>query len=449
MAKHHSQPGKVDSRTLDRKDTYIGVGIIAALFFIFGFTSWINAILIPYFKITCELNNFQSYLVTLAFYIAYFIMSVPSSFLLRTTGFKKGMMIGLFSMSAGALLFVPAAMERAYGIFLAGLFFIGTGLAILQTAANPYITIIGPRESAARRISIMGVCNKGAGIIAPLIFAALVLKSTDQDVFKLIESGTLALAEKNAILDELVLRVITPYACLSALLFAFGLFIRFSPLPEIDTNTNADPADAAGDVAGKTSIFRFPHLVLGVLAMFFHVGTQILAIDTVIGYAQSMGIGLLEAKVFPSYILGATMMGYLIGIVCIPRIFSQRKALIACTVLGLLLSAGVLLSHGSIAFLGHRADISIWFLVMLGLPNSLVYAGIWPLAIKGLGRFTELGSSMLVMALCGNAVNPLIYGALADACNHRIAYIILIPFYMYLIFYATCGYKIKHWRKNN
>jgi fucose permease len=257
----------------------------------------------------------------------------------------------------------------------------------------------------------------------------------------------LTLAEKSAVLDELILRVIPPYACLSALLFVFGLFIRFSPLPEIDTNKNSDTADAIGEDAGKTSIFQFPHLVLGVLAMFFHVGTQILAIDTIIGYAQSMGINLMEAKVFPSYILGATLIGYLVGIVCIPRIFSQRMALVGCTVLGLLLSAGVLLSHGSIVFLGHTTDISIWFLVLLGLPNSLVYAGIWPLAIKGLGRFTELGSSLLVMALCGNAVNPLIYGALADAYNPRIAYIILILFYMYLIFYAIRGYKIKHWHK--
>ncbi len=438
---------KVDSHTLGRKDTYIGIGIIAALFFIFGFTSWINAILIPYFKVTCELNNFQSYLVALAFYIAYFIMSVPSSFLLRRMGFKKGMMIGLFCMSAGALLFVPAALERTYWIFLTGLFCIGTGLAILQTAANPYITIIGPIESAARRISIMGICNKGAGIIAPLIFAALVLKSTDQDMFRLVESGALDLVQKEAILDQLILRVIPPYACLAALLFIFGLFIRFSPLPEIDTTKNEDPADVAHEDAGKTSIFQFPHLILGVLAMFFHVGTQILAIDTVIGYAQSMDISLLEAKVFPSYILGATVVGYLIGIVCIPRIFSQRTALVACTILGLFLSAATLLSHGSVAFMGHTADISIWFLVLLGLPNSLVYAGIWPLAIKGLGRFTELGSSMLIMALCGNAVNPLIYGALADAYNHRIAYIILIPFYLYLIFYATYGYKIRHWKR--
>ncbi len=441
---------KVDSRSLSKKDTYIGISIIAALFFIFGFTSWINAILIPYFKITCELNNFQSYLVALAFYIAYFFMSVPSSFLLRKMGFKKGMMIGLFIMSAGALLFVPAAMVRTYGIFLTGLFFIGTGLAILQTAANPYITIIGPRESAARRISLMGIFNKGAGIIAPLIFAAVIVKASDADSFELIKSGMLSEVDKNILLDGLIRRVIVPYACLAVLLFAFGLYIYNSPLPEIDTDKNTDHQDAtSGHANGKTSVFQYPNLVLGVLAIFFHVGTQILAIDTIMNYAMSMDISFLEAKVFPSYILGATVIGYFIGIIVIPRFISQRNALVCCTILGLLLSICIMLFRGNVFFLGHSADISIWFIVLLGLPNALVYAGIWPLAIHGLGKFTELGSSLLVMALCGNAVHPLLYGFLADKYNPHFAYIILIPFYLYLIFYAVYGYKIKNWKKQN
>lgn len=438
---------KVDSQSLSRKDTYIGVSIIATLFFIFGFVSWINAILIPYFKITCELNNLQSYLVALAFYIAYFFMSVPSSFLLRKMGFKKGMMIGLFTMSAGAILFVPAALERTYGIFLTGLFFIGTGLAILQTAANPYITIIGPRESAARRISLMGICNKGAGIIAPLIFAAVILKASDAAGFELIQSGALSEIDKNILLDGLILRVITPYACLAAILFAFGLYINFSPLPEIDTDKNADPGDQGQEDREKTSVLQYPNLVLGAFAIFFHVGTQILAIDTVMNYAMSMDISFMEAKVFPSYILGATVIGYLIGIIAIPKYISQRNALVCCTVLGLLLSAGIILSRGNITLFGHTADISIWFLVALGFPNALVYAGIWPLAINGLGRFTELGSSLLVMALCGNAVHPLLYGYLADKINPHIAYLILIPFYLYLIFFAVRGYKLKSWKK--
>src|SRR6185436_12092942 len=220
----------VDISSLTKKDTTISILIIGLLFFIFGFVSWVNAILIPYFKIACELTHFKAYLVTFAFYISYFIMSVPSSFLLKRTGFKKGMMIGFLAMSLGAFIFIPAALTRVYEIFLLGLFTIGVGLAILQTAANPYITVLGPKESAAQRISVMGIFNKGAGILAPLIFAAVILKATDTDLFKAL--GTMNEVEKDVALDDFIQRVIVPYACVGTVLLGLGLFVRFSPLPE-------------------------------------------------------------------------------------------------------------------------------------------------------------------------------------------------------------------------
>ncbi len=227
----------IDIGSLTKKDTTTSILIIGLLFFIFGFVSWVNAILIPYFKIACELTHFKAYLVTFAFYISYFIMSVPSSFLLKKTGFKKGMMIGFWAMSLGAFIFVPAALTRTYEIFLVGLFTIGAGLAILQTAANPYITVLGPKESAAQRISIMGIFNKGAGIIAPLLFAAVILKATDTDLFG--HLATMNEAEKNRALDELIQRVIVPYVCVGSVLFGLGLMIRFSPLPEINTDVES------------------------------------------------------------------------------------------------------------------------------------------------------------------------------------------------------------------
>src|SRR6266496_4267906 len=287
----------IDIGSLTKKDTIISIFIIGLLFFIFGFVSWVNAILIPYFKIACELTHFRAYLVTFAFYISYLIMSVPSSFLLKKTGFKKGMMIGFWTMSLGAFIFIPAALTRTYEIFLVGLFTIGAGLAILQTAANPYITVLGPKERAAQRISIMGICNKGAGIIAPLLFAAVVLRATDTDLFKQI--STMNEAAKNAALDELIRRVILPYTCVGIVLFCLGLMVRYSPLPEI--NTEQETPEVATANLNKKSIFQFPHLVLGAIAIFLHVGTQVIAIDTIIGYANSMQINLMEAKVFPSY----------------------------------------------------------------------------------------------------------------------------------------------------
>lgn len=429
-----------------RRTYLISLAILAGMFFIFGFVSWVNSILIPYFRIACELTHFESYFVAFAFYIAYFVMAVPSGMLLKKVGFKRGIMYGFMLTSLGAFLFVPAALARQFEVFLLGLFSIGTGLAILQTAANPYVTIIGPIDSAARRMSIMGICNKVAGIISPLIFAALILRSNDSELFALIDSGTLDAATKGVMLDELIRRVIGPYCMLGVILLAAGVGIRYSVLPEIDTDEQ-NAADHAPGHSDRKSVFAFPYLVLGALAIFFHVGTQVIAIDTIINYADSMGIDLLEAKVFPSYTLACTMAGYLIGIVLIPKYVSQKNALVACTVLGLVLSLGVVWGDFEMTLFGHRANASIFFLNALGLPNALIYAGIWPLSIRGLGRFTKTGSSLLIMGLCGNAILPLVYGHFAELHGLRAGYWVLVPCFLYLVFFALWGYRIESWRR--
>lgn len=431
------------ARDLTPRQTVISIAIIAGLFFIFGFVSWVNAILIPYFRIACELTYFQAYLVTFAFYISYLLFSLPAAHLLQRTGFKKGMMLGFWIMAVGAFLFVPAALTRTYEIFLGGLFTLGAGLAILQTAANPYITVLGPKETAARRISIMGICNKGAGVIAPLIFAAVVLRATDTDLFAQLPQMTTA--ARAAALDELIRRVIPPYLCVGTVLIILGILVRFSPLPEIDTEHETPEVEAANE--GKTSILHFPHLVLGALGIFLHVGTQVVAVDTVIDYAKSMGVSLLEAKVFPSYTLATMICGYLLGIALIPRVISQLVALRICVSLGLIFSTLILLARGEVVFLGHRADISIWFVVLIGLANSLTWAGIWPLALDGLGKFTKRGASLMIMGLCGNALLPLAYGKMADWYGVRLGFAVLIPCYLYLIFYATIGYRLRQWRR--
>ncbi len=427
-----------------QKNSVMSIAILAFMFFIFGFVTWINAILIPYFKIACELTSFQSYLVAFAFYIAYLVMSMPGAMLLKKVGFKRGIMYGFFALATGALIFIPAALTRTYGIFLVGLFTMGTGLAVLQTAANPYVTIIGPIERAAQRMSIMGVCNKFAGIISPLIFAAFMLKATDKEMFAALP--TMSEGARAIFLDELIRRVILPYGCLSVLLVGVGLFIRYSVLPEI--NTEEESAELAAAHAGKKNVFQFPYLVLGALALFLHVGTQVIAIDTIIGYAGSMGVDLLDAKTFPSYTLTATIVGYLAGIICIPKIINQTNALRICTITGLIFSLCILFMPGHMMFKGQEISISIWFIVLLGLPNALIYAGIWPLAIRNLGRFTKTGSSVLIMGLAGNAILPLIYGHLADSVGTRQAYWVLVPCFLYLVFYAGYGHKITSWNKN-
>ncbi|MBK5720993.1 sugar MFS transporter [Dysgonomonas sp. Marseille-P4677] len=432
-----------NNQQLNKHNTTIAIIIVGAMFFIFGLVSWVNAILIPYFKIACELTHFESYFVAFAFYIAYFCLSIPSAHILNKVGYKRGIMYGFICMSVGAALFIPAALTRTYGIFLAGLFVIGAGLTILQSAANPYITIVGPIESAAKRISLMGICNKIAGIISPLIFAAVVLKVTDSSLFTLLESGTLDEASKNMMLDDLIRRVIKPYAILSIILLLFGIFIRYSVLPEIDPEENNKEEENCNHK--RTSIFQFPYLILGAIALFIHVGTQIVAIDTIISYAGSMGMNLLEAKAFPSYTLTATIIGYMIGIILIPKYISQTKALQFCCTLGLIFSIAIILVNKEVIILGHESTLSIWFLCALGLPNALIYAGIWPLSIKGLGRFTKIGSSLMIMGLSGNAIMPIVYGSFADRWDLQSAYWILIPCYIYLIFFAVVGHRIQTW----
>ncbi|HMR18701.1 MAG TPA: sugar MFS transporter [Sphingobacterium sp.] len=410
--------------SLTKRETIVSIAIIALMFFIFGFLSWINAILIPYFKMAFELTHFQSYLVAFAFYIAYFVMSVPSSYLLKAVGFKKGMMVGFMALALGTFIFVPAAMTSTYGLFLLGLFTIGVGLAILQTAANPYITILGPKERAAQRISIMGICNKFAGIVAPLLFAAAVLRPGDTDSVELE-------------------RVIVPYAVVSVTMLLIGIGVRYSPLPEIDTDK--EEGEVAETNSSKTSIFQFPHLVLGAVAIFIHVGAQIISIDTIISYAGSMGLSLTEAKVFPSYTLAMAIVGYFVGISLIPRYISQTNMLRLVTILGAVLSLLIVFMKGEVTFLGHSVDVSIWFIVLLGLSNSLTWAGIWPLALDGLGRFTKVGASLLIMGLCGNAIMPMVYGYFADVYGLREAYWVLFPLYLYLVYYAVSGHKVRKW----
>lgn len=412
------------------KETNKSIIIIGVLFFIFGFVTWLNSILIPYLKTASQLNNFESYLVAFASYISYFVMAIPSAYVLKKTGFKKGMSLGLVVMAVGALIFIPAALSRTYALFLFGLFVQGTGLALLQSAANPYITILGPIESAAKRISIMGICNKVAGALAPIIFGAILLKNMDKVEAKLLGMNAL---EKAAELDALSARVITPYLIMAVILIGLSILIYYSSLPEIETDGEDETVAAANK--NKTSAFQFPNLLLGALAMFLYVGVEVIAGDTVISYAKDgQGIATDVAKYFTTYTLVAMIVGYLIGTVTIPKYISQQKALQVSGILGVILGLSAIFTEGY---------LSVLFISLLGLANALVFPAIWPLALNGLGRFTKIGSSFLIMALAGGAIIPLVYGYLADIYNPQSAYWIVIPSYLYIWFFAVKGYKLK------
>lgn len=434
----------------DKSTTIKSMIILALLFFIFGLVSWVNTILIPYFELTLQLTRFQSYLVTFAFYIAYLIMAIPSSFLLNKIGYKKGMTIGLWCMSLGALLFVPAAYLRTYQIFLLGLFLLGVGLAILQSAANPYVTIVGPIESAAKRLSIVGTGNKLAGVLANLIFASVVIRDSDRELMKQIEAGVYTGSDLNAALDTLIQGVMTPYLILAIFLFIFGIIIKYSPLPELDPSVT-NKSDSL-DGKDRKSIFLYPTLILGVLAMFLHIGTQMIALGTSIQYATTMGESFAgPAQNIPSYTMFLTFIGYFIGIILIPKYLNQRYALLICASINLIFSILIITTSGTVNIFGLTTDISLWYLVMMGLPNALLYAGIWPLAIKSLGKFTNLGSAFLVMALCGSAIMPIVYNAFVGETvtfeTMKMAYWILIPCFAYIVWYGAHGYRIDSWSR--
>ncbi len=405
------------------------ITIIGILFFVFGFVTWLGSVLIPYLKIACELNNLESYLVAFSFYISYLVMAIPSAWVLKITGYKKGMSAGLALMAIGSIIFIPAALTRTYIIFLIGLFVQGTGLAILQTASNPYITILGPRESAARRISVMGICNGIAGIIAPVILGSIILDNAD-----LIQKNLINLTEGQKLLElqSLADRVILPYLVITLILIALAIFVYFSNLPEADTD-HEDEELAAANI-NKTSILQFPHLLLGVFTLFLYVGVEVIAGDTIISYGASEGIPLTTAKYFTSATLSAMLAGYLIGIISIPKYIKQETALIVSAVLGILFALTAVFTSGL---------TSVIFIALLGLSNSLIWPSIWPLAIADLGRFTKIGSSLMIMAVGGGALLPLVYGHLADIFNNRDAYWIVVPCYLMILYYSVYGHKIR------
>jgi FHS family L-fucose permease-like MFS transporter len=409
--------------------------IIGFLFFVFGFITWLNGNLIQFLKLVCQLeNDVQAFFVTTAFYMAYFFLAMPSSVILKRTGFKKGMALGLGVMAIGSVIFIPAAKERSFGLFLTGLFIQGTGLALLQTASNPYISIIGPIESAAKRISIMGICNKVAGIISPLILSAVLL-SNASELEKKIDATTIT-AEKEQLLNELAGRVINPYIILTVLLAILAFCLLKSPLPEPAAD-KAETTTLPNLTDNKKSIWDFPHLVLGALCIFLYVGVEVMAGDAIGLYGKTMGMPLDVTKKFTSYTLAAMLVGYVVGIFTIPKIISQQTALKISAILGILFSITVFVTHGYTA---------ITFIALLGLANALMWPAIWPLAIDKLGRFTKTGSALLVMGIAGGAVLPLLYATLKNKTglnlpNNLAFFVCVLPCYLYILYYSIKGWK--------
>ena len=418
-----------------RHSSLVPMLIIGILFFIFGFVTWLNGSLIPFLKLICDLSDFQALFVTFAFYIAYTTMAYPMSFILSKSGYKKGMAIGLGIMAIGALLFIPAAFSGDFLIFLVALFTLGSGLTILQTASNPYIVLVGPTESAAMRISVMGLINKSAGILAPLVFTALIFN----------DLGSISAAPSPEEISALASKLIMPYIIMAVILVALIFLVLFSSLPEIEVEHEEDEA--------KTNIFDYPQIILGAVALFFYVGAEVVAGDTIGLFGQELGVANYTA--LTSFTMSFMVIGYLIGIVAIPKFMSQRQALMLSALGGLLTVLTLLWSdpqsESISALLWGWSGIStianpVALVAMLGLSNALVWPTIWPLALKGLGKFTAQGSALLIMAIAGGALLPLTFGSLSDFLqNTQSAYAVLIPCYLFILYYAMSGHTKRDW----
>ena len=406
---------------MSNKNNYLGpLIIIGVLFFVFGFVTWVNATLISFFRKAFSLDNTSSYLVTFAFFISYTIMALPSSVVLKKTGFKNGVALGLLIMAAGTLIFIPAAQMASYPLFLVGLFTIGIGLTLLQTASNPYVTILGPKESAAQRISFMGIANKLAGVISQYIFAGILLAG-----------GAAALTA-----EEELKKVEVPYLVLTAVLVVLAIVVRTTKgLPELEAEEES--ADGLKPAVQKNSIWQFPNLVLGIAAIFCYVGVEVIAADTVINYGISLGFPEEQASKFGIYTLAGMMIGYLLGIVLIPKYISQNRYLLLSGIMGIAFSLLAISTEGI---------ISVYCIAFLGFAHALVWPALWPLALDGLGKFTKTASALLIMGISGGAVLPMIYGAIADKIGStQQAYWLLIPLYGYILYYAIVGHKKKSW----
>lgn len=418
---------------------------IGLMFFVLGFVTWLNGSLIPFLKLVCGLSNFQALWVTFAFYIAYTVMALPSAAVLGRIGYKRGMSLGLAVMALGALLFIPAAQSRHYGVFLLALFTLASGMTLMQTAINPYIVCIGPRESAAMRISIMGLFNKGAGIIVPLVFSALVLSGVDQ--YSSASLATLDAAALESLRQELSARLPKPYLVMAGALLLFTAIIHFSSLqePELDAGQE-EPARL------RRGVFAFPQVVLGALALFFYVGVEVIAGDTIGLYGQQLGVQ--HFAVLTSYTMGFMVLGYLLGVLLIPRYLSQRSALLCSALAGLLFTTGVALGSSESTLLSRLllgwagvplVPDTVMCLALLGLANALVWPAVWPLALEGLGRHTASGSALLIMGIAGGALLPMLYGRLSDTGHVQAAYWMMLPCYAFIFFYALIGHRLRRW----
>ncbi|MDP4527529.1 sugar MFS transporter [Alkalimonas delamerensis] len=429
-------------RQANRRTQVMPMVIVAILFFVLGFATWLNGSLMPYLTQMLQLTPLQASLILFSFYIAVTFTAIPSAWLIRKVGYKNGMALGIGVMMLAGLLYIPAAKTQIFAVFLFAQLVIGAGQTLLQTAVNPYVVRLGPEETAAVRVSIMGILNKGAGVVAPLVFTALVIGSLSAP------TGT-ELTQTQ--IDTMADRMVLPYLGLAVFLGLLALAVRFSPLPELEE----EQADAtSADQSQLKAVLAKPALVLGVVALFVYVAVEVIAGDTIGMYALSLGVE--RYSVMTSYTMVCMVVGYCLGIALIPRVLSQQNALAISAVLGVVLTLAVVFGNNEsyaianavlVPFGGVALPDTLMFIALLGLANAIVWPAVWPLALSGLGHLTSIGSALLIMGIAGGAFGPLFWGLFSGTgLGQQGAYFVMLPCYAFILFYAVKGHKMKSWK---
>ncbi len=429
-------------RQANRRTQVMPMVIVAILFFVLGFATWLNGSLMPYLTQMLQLTPLQASLILFSFYIAVTFTAIPSAWLIRKVGYKNGMALGIGVMMLAGLLYIPAAKTQIFAVFLFAQLVIGAGQTLLQTAVNPYVVRLGPEETAAVRVSIMGILNKGAGVVAPLVFTALVIGSLSAP------TGT-ELTQTQ--IDTMADRMVLPYLGLAVFLGLLALAVRFSPLPELEE----EQVDAtSADQSQLKAVLAKPALVLGVVALFVYVAVEVIAGDTIGMYALSLGVE--RYSVMTSYTMVCMVVGYCLGIALIPRVLSQQTALAISAVLGVILTLAVVFGNNEsyaianavlVPFGGVALPDTLMFIALLGLANAIVWPAVWPLALSGLGHLTSIGSALLIMGIAGGAFGPLFWGLFSGTgLGQQGAYFVMLPCYAFILFYAVKGHKLKSWK---
>lgn len=398
----------------EKTNFMIPLSFIGIMFFAIGFALGINSLLVPVLQGSLGISNAASYLIIAATFIPFLVFGYPAGLTIKAIGYKKTMSLSFFIFAVAFYLFILSANEKSFSLFLLASFVSGAANAYLQASVNPYITILGPLESAAKRISIMGICNKMAWPI-PSIFIVWLL-GKDVNLISI---------------DDLE----KPFLIIIAAFIILGIMAFFAPLPEVKAageDESEDSADACPYAAGKTSVFQFPHLLLGCLALFLYVGVETVSLGTLVDYANSLG---LEGAANYAWIAPiGIVIGYICGIIFIPKYLSQATALKICSWLAII---------GSLLVVLTPANVSIYFISFMALGCSLMWPALWPLAMADLGKFTKAGSSLLIMAMFGGAVIPTLYGWLKDITGPQQAYWLCLPCFLFILYYGISGYKIR------